>query len=119
MAISPQTVKVLLKALKLIGKFGPPILDTADKVAKAIKAHKKDLSAPKILEEEKIAETQEYDKVLEASVRALRQHVKVINRNSRVLSEQGKMIEDLTAQAQEHAIVLDAVSRLVHVLYPS
>lgn len=24
MAISPQTVKVLLKALKLIGKFGPP-----------------------------------------------------------------------------------------------
>ena len=96
--------------------MAPPILDTADRFAKAVKARKKDLSAPKILEEEKVAGSQEYDKVLEACVRALRQHVKVINRNSRVLSEQGKMIEDLTAQAQEHAVVLDAVSRLVHVL---
>ena len=108
--------KIILKALKIIGKYGPLTIDTADKIRRAIKGWKKGSPEPKLLEEGNIQVAQEDGQKIEMCINSLRQHVKVINRNSKALKEHTEIIEDITAQGEDMAILVEAMSRWIKVL---
>lgn len=114
--INPKTIKSILKALKTISEHGPHIIYTAEKIRRVVNNWRKDLSESKLLEEGNFQTTQEYEQTIDVCIKSLRQHVKVINRNSMALKEHAKIIEDITAQSEDLAIVLNAVSRWITVL---
>ena len=108
--------KSILKALKIIGQYGPAVIDAGGKLHRAIRNRNKDLSETKLLEEGDIQAAQEDGQKINVCICSLRQHVKVINRNSNALKEHTKIIEDIAAQGKDSAILVGAISRWIKLL---
>lgn len=108
--------KIIWKALKAIGKYGPVVIDTGEKLRRAIRNRRKNLPEAEPLEEGNIQITQKYEQKVDMCISSLRQHVKVINRNSNALKEYAKTIDEMAARSEEVDILVDAMSRLITVL---
>jgi predicted ribosome quality control (RQC) complex YloA/Tae2 family protein len=107
--ITMKKIETLIKGLKK----ALDLLDAAQKLHKMIK---KTSPESKPLEEGNIQTTQGYEQKIDMCINSLRQHVKVINRNSNALKEHSKIIEDITAQSEDLAIALNTISRWVTIL---
>lgn len=101
--------KIITKALKYIGKYGPAAIDAVDKIRWAIDKWKKGSSESKPLEEANIQAAQEYEQKIDMCINSLRQHVKVINRNSDALKEHTKIIEGITDQSENLATLVNVL----------
>lgn len=101
--------KIITKALKYIGKYGPAAIDAVDKIRRAIDKWKKGSSESKPLEEANIQAAQEYEQKIDMCINSLRQHVKVINRNSDALKEHTKIIEGITDQSENLATLVNVL----------
>lgn len=111
MTINPNTVR---KILKEIVKNGPPIIDAIRKIHKKLK--KKDSPESKLLEDGNIQAIQAYEQKIDLCIKSLRQHVKVINRQSNAISEHSKIIEEITTQSENLAVQSKNLATLVNVL---
>ncbi len=111
MAIKPTTLK---KAISLIVKYAPFLVDGADRVIKRLRSRKKPESKP--LEQENDHAAQGYEKKIDICVKSLQKHVKAINRNIEMLKEHNEIIEEMAMQSENSAKVTDALSRWVTIL---
>jgi len=116
MVPNPKTAKDLQKTLKVLIKNAPFIIDGIREILKRIRGRRKKLHETKPLEEGNIQATQEDWQKIDMCIKSLRQHVKVINRNSTALKEHTEIIEDVTAQSEDLAILVGAISSWIKVL---
>lgn len=116
MVINPKTLKSVLQALKEISRRAPFIIKTAKDVKAAIDRRKGIPPATKVEEEAELAHPKEHNEQFQVCVKALKQHAAAINKHSKMLSEQGQSMEELAAQGEELATLLNATSRWIKIL---
>ena len=97
--INPKTVKDFTK---LIIITGPAIAEAIKKILKKLKKREEDLTASEPLPEDFVRATQEYGTQLQ-------QHVRVSNRNSKVLAEHTKIIEEIAVQSKNIAALVNVL----------
>ncbi len=114
MVLNPKTAKDLQKIL--IKNAAPFIIDGIREILKRIRERRKQLPETKPLENGNIQATQTYEQKIDMCIKSLRQHVKVIDRNSKALKEHTEIIEDITAQSENLAIHVGAISRWIKLL---
>ena len=112
MVLNPKTVKELKKILI---QNAPFIIEGIREILKRLNRGKQ-LPETKPLEDENIQATQAYEQKIDMCIKSLRQHVTVINRNSKALKEHTEIIEDITAQSENLAVLVGAISQWIKLL---
>lgn len=103
----------LKKAISLIVKYGPVLIEGAERIITRITKPK---PKPKLLEQENNQTAQGYEKKIDICIKSLPKHVKAINRNIETLKEHNEIIEEMAMQSENSAKVTDALSRWVTIL---